>query len=280
MADWPTTGERPYGAKVKAYVDDKLPKDGTSAMTGALAVDRSGNAQITTRNSSAPADNRKWIQTVQSSDGRVTFDAYNDANAWVGTRFEILRSGGVVVDGIRHLKGSGSPEGAISGPVGSRYIDIAATNGAVEWVKFSGTGNTGWRVAYGDTGWRDVSAALTWDDTRTDAAKTRAMQMRRVGNTVEVGLTWTPPSGFATSWGAVASPLGWSASGWRPRSTTPAAFRHGNGETPTLGIVEFQTSGMFAVMMRTGWVTTGSYRASLTFTTTDNWPSTLPGTPA
>src|SRR5699024_9851225 len=30
-------------------------------------------------------------------------------------------------------------------------------NGAIRWIKTSGTGNTGWRVEYGDTGWRRLA---------------------------------------------------------------------------------------------------------------------------
>lgn len=58
------------------------------------------------------------------------------------------------------LEGTGFPEGVVTAPVGSRYIDTAATNGAIEWIKSSGTGNTGWKVVCGDTGNR---AVMTWD---------------------------------------------------------------------------------------------------------------------
>ena len=64
------------------------------------------------------------------------------------------------VDGLVPLgsfMGTGSPEGAVSAPVGSIYVDSAATNGAIRWIKTSGTGSTGWRVEYGDTGWRDYT---------------------------------------------------------------------------------------------------------------------------
>ena len=55
------------------------------------------------------------------------------------------------------ITGTGSPEGKVAAPVGSAYTDTAATNGAIRWIKTSGTGATGWRVEYGDTGWRDIS---------------------------------------------------------------------------------------------------------------------------
>lgn len=57
----------------------------------------------------------------------------------------------VIAAGNTDLSGSGMPNGVVAAPVGVRYTDTAATNGAVQWVKTSGTGNTGWRVLYGDT---------------------------------------------------------------------------------------------------------------------------------
>lgn len=58
------------------------------------------------------------------------------------------------------VSGTGSPEGVVTAPVGTEYVDRAATNGAVKWVKATGTGNTGWQVLYGDTGVRDITDAL------------------------------------------------------------------------------------------------------------------------
>lgn len=42
------------------------------------------------------------------------------------------------------VRGSGSPEGVITGTPGKVYEDIAATNGLPLWYKRSGSGNTGW----------------------------------------------------------------------------------------------------------------------------------------
>ncbi|MBO0864819.1 MAG: hypothetical protein J2P16_07100, partial [Mycobacterium sp.] len=58
------------------------------------------------------------------------------------------------------LRGTGSPEGAVTAPVGSIYTDTAATNGAIRWIKQTGTGNTGWRVQWGDTGARQIVPSL------------------------------------------------------------------------------------------------------------------------
>ena len=38
--------------------------------------------------------------------------------------------------------------------VGATYVDEAVTNGALKWIKKTGTGNTGWEVLIGDTGWK------------------------------------------------------------------------------------------------------------------------------
>lgn len=72
----------------------------------------------------------------------------------------LITPSGTNIGGVLYLTGTGFPEGVVSAPVGSKYIDTAVTNGAHEWMKKTGTGNTGWVVAVGDTGWRKIS---WWD---------------------------------------------------------------------------------------------------------------------
>ena len=74
----------------------------------------------------------------------------------ISTDAEYLNDGKVTVDadGIPvdlGYRGTGSPEGKITAPVGSVYTDTEATNGSVRWVKASGTGSTGWRDDYSAT---------------------------------------------------------------------------------------------------------------------------------
>lgn len=52
------------------------------------------------------------------------------------------------------IHGRGMPNGTVTAPVGTTYVDEAVTNGALKWIKKSGTGNTGWEVLIGDTGWK------------------------------------------------------------------------------------------------------------------------------
>ena len=55
------------------------------------------------------------------------------------------------------IHGQGMPNGKVEAPVGTTYVDTNATNGALKWIKRSGTGNQGWEVLTGDTGWRTLN---------------------------------------------------------------------------------------------------------------------------
>lgn len=55
------------------------------------------------------------------------------------------------------IHGTGMPNGKVTAPVGTTYVDTAATNGALKWIKRSRTDNQGWEVLTGDTGWRTLN---------------------------------------------------------------------------------------------------------------------------
>ena len=55
------------------------------------------------------------------------------------------------------IHGQGMPNGKITAPVGTTYVDTVATNGALKWIKRSGTDSQGWEVLTGDTGWRTLT---------------------------------------------------------------------------------------------------------------------------
>lgn len=61
---------------------------------------------------------------------------------------------------VKIITGTGFPNGVVSAPVGSTYIDRNATNGAIEWKKATGTGNTGWVVSVGEKTYMVPSSAL------------------------------------------------------------------------------------------------------------------------
>lgn len=58
------------------------------------------------------------------------------------------RLGGISSDAnvTREYSGTGSPEGAITAPQGSTYVQTDGASGSEIWDKATGSGNTGWRV--------------------------------------------------------------------------------------------------------------------------------------
>ena len=54
------------------------------------------------------------------------------------------------------LSGNGAPNGVVTAPPGTLYVDVTKVLGASVWRKDSGVGNTGWVVVSGDTGWMTV----------------------------------------------------------------------------------------------------------------------------
>ena len=55
------------------------------------------------------------------------------------------------------IHGTGMPNGRVTAPVGTTYVDTNATNGALKWIKRTGDNNQGWEVLTGDTGWRTLN---------------------------------------------------------------------------------------------------------------------------
>ena len=83
------------------------------------------------------------------------------------------------------IHGTGMPNGKVEAPVGTTYVDTAVTNGALKWIKRSGTNNQGWEVLTGDTGWRKLRAYSVLGNS--------AVHIRRVNSIVTYrfdGLQW------------------------------------------------------------------------------------------
>ena len=55
------------------------------------------------------------------------------------------------------IHGTGMPNGKVTAPVGTTYVDTAVTSGALKWIKRQESGNQGWEVLTGDTGWRTLN---------------------------------------------------------------------------------------------------------------------------
>ena len=83
------------------------------------------------------------------------------------------------------IHGTGMPNGKVEAPVGTTYVDTAVTNGALKWIKHSGTNNQGWEVLTGDTGWRKLRAYSVLGNS--------AIHVRRINNQITYkfdGLQW------------------------------------------------------------------------------------------
>lgn len=111
--------------------------------------------------------------TLSDGGGSVTLPSQAATNAPTGQANEY------------EIHGTGMPNGTVTAPVGTTYVDTAATNGALKWIKRTGTDNQGWEVLTGDTGWR----------TLTIASKLGAsyLKVRRKNDTVMYqfgGLSW------------------------------------------------------------------------------------------
>ena len=83
--------------------------------------------------------------TLSDGGGSVTLPSQAATNAPTGQANEY------------EIHGTGMPNGKVTAPVGTTYVDIAATNGALKWIKRTGADNRGWEVLTGDTGWRTLN---------------------------------------------------------------------------------------------------------------------------
>ena len=169
---------------------------------------------------------------------------------------------------IDSFTGTGSPEGKVAASVGSIYTDTAATNGAIRWVKTSGTGNTGWVVEYGDTGWRLLA---NWKESQSGE-----IYIRRVTNTCFIRVSkYTDPGNYAAHMATIPA-------GFRPVSEFYGLIANSSA-TSTNSVIGSYTLNTLS------WTRdiNGGYgrpetpqSGEIIYSTTNSWPTSLPGTPA
>jgi hypothetical protein len=121
------------------------------------------------------------------------------------------------------------------------------------------------QLTYGDTGWRDVSADLLGGATGT-------MRLRRVGNVVDISMALSLPEGLISGTMVYALPLGFRSSyfkgyyGTRPSGNLATCYVRPNANNVYLGLPSNWS---------TSW---GTLEWTGTFTVSEAWPTTLPGT--
>lgn len=167
------------------------------------------------------------------------------------------------------IRGTGMPEYSVKANVGTYYTDTAATNGAIRWIKASGSDKTGWKVVYGDTGWRSVPQILS------TSMKASVVKVRRINNTVYLYAALT---GWAYNWnggGTATLP-----DGLRPSDQMqgPSAGRRGGSYLTWI----VQNTGQIQAEAASTENPTPTLPPiiSVSYVPNDNvpWPTTLPGT--
>ena len=125
------------------------------------------------------SDNLKFI-TTQNIHNYIPTNTGNTGNTTeLDNRLKVLEAK------QWEIHGRGMPNGTVTAPVGTTYVDEAVTNGALKWIKKSGTGNTGWEVLIGDTGWKTLQSVSKLGGSY--------VKIRRVNNVVSYqfgGLSW------------------------------------------------------------------------------------------
>ena len=103
-----------------------------------------------------------------------------------GGSITLPATGGTVAPANEYeIHGTGFPNGRVTAPVGTTYVDTAVTNGALKWIKRRGNDAQGWEILTGDTGWRKLNIVSKLGNSY--------LQVRRKNDTVVYqfgGLSW------------------------------------------------------------------------------------------
>lgn len=250
----------------------------------ALKVSKAGDTMTGRLNIANSAAQTAFAQTRAGNviaHGATATGNFNVTNETTSTEMlNVLTDGTGVYLGSstqpRIVHGTGMPNGVISAPVGSTYIDKNATNGAIEWKKATGTGNTGWVVSVGDTGYRILVA---WDAAGTittgsmppnmtpKAGRAGDIRLRRKGDEIEL---YIREAVFTA--GTVNIP---NFAGFRS-----AAPYYPQVPMFTTAAISAQCGSAYFFLQAVSGTLPNDYGASAKFEVTSAWPTTLPGTPA
>ena len=186
------------------------------------------------------------------------------------------------------IHGTGMPNGKVSAPIGTTYVDMNVTNGALKWIKHSGNGNTGWKVLIGDTGWRTLNSV--------SRAGNSFIKIRRVNNLVTYqfgGLQWgwfgvgrRGGPGFARhnssgDKGAKVLSPGGIPTGFRSEASLIGGIYNDAGKPYGIWYLGGVTDSNFIQFTFNDPISTdkdiGDIRVSaISYLTNEDWPTTLP----
>ena len=186
------------------------------------------------------------------------------------------------------IHGTGMPNGRVSAPIGTTYVDTAVTNGALKWIKESGDGNRGWKVLIGDTGWRTLNSV--------SRAGNSFIKIRRVNNLVTYqfgGLQWgwfgvgrrNGPGyiahGSSGDRGAKVLPVGGIPEGFRSEASLVGSTFDDGGRPYGVWYLGGQSDSNYMQFTFNENIPTdrdiGDIRVSaVSYITEDEWPTVLP----
>lgn len=172
-----TNTSTPYiatsGINVNDYLNRTLAATSTSNFGKLYSDDYGNHLVISGRNKTAKFETLMYTVASSLPDGYTpdfefsennnlkfitTQNIYNYLPTNTGNTTELDKRLKVIEAKQWEIHGRGMPNGTVTAPVGTTYVDEAVTNGALKWIKKTGTGNTGWEVLIGDTGWRTLPA--------------------------------------------------------------------------------------------------------------------------
>ncbi len=215
---------------------------------------------------SASMGNNFWINSIQLRDTRPSATAAQGLGALdigggnVYGNIDVVGAR-VNVDYVSTISGYGAPEGRITANVGSIYTDRNATNGAIRWIKKTGSGNTGWVVEYGDTGWRNITPNPLPANIISTVIKVRrcgdivefSMGSSEFGSTTETKMFDRLPEGFQIPDDVYIN----------------ACLGPGTSHSGRISLTSNEVKTQASV---------GKYKtAYVRYTTNNPWPTTLPG---
>ena len=203
--------------------------------------------------------------------------AYNHIYLWRNTGKTTFGSVGATAglelgsSGPRMMSGTGSPEGAVTAPVGSIWFQSDSTVGVTHWRKESGTGNTGWGVMAGDTGTRNLTTYWT-----PSGITVNSLSIRRVNETIYLQMDVTLDSASGTNTIGTSWPAGFTPAGALTTAVDDLAVDT-NGASTAILLFRSNLLGIY----RSPAPSSGSrWRVFKTWRTTDAWPTSLPGSAA
>lgn len=155
-------------------------------------------------------------------------------------------------------EGTGNPNGVVSAPVGSQFVNTESGgyNGARRWTKATGTGNTGWVVVDGDTGLMDARHLLV------NSWQASAFEVQRTAMDIRVRVDWVRSG---THVDMLTLP-----SGYRPTGASSIYARTGT----TWNTFLFQITGLVSKSAVDATPTGGAAPWAIIPTNPSIWPST------